>query len=160
VSAHLILLDLIILIILDKEYKSCSSSLCSFLHPSITPSYFRSNILLSTLFSNTLSLCSSLNVRNQVSHPYKTIGKVIVLCILIFKFFDSRQAEISFWTEKQQTFPDFSLHLIFSWIKLWSACKIKFWRCLKPQVLDGFYKQSLHEERNFLAKTCSQYFFR
>jgi polysaccharide pyruvyl transferase WcaK-like protein len=28
------------------------------------------NILLSTLFSNTLNLCSSLNVRDQVSHPY------------------------------------------------------------------------------------------
>ena len=30
------------------------------------------NILLSTLFSNTLSLRSSLNVTDQVSHPYKT----------------------------------------------------------------------------------------
>jgi polysaccharide pyruvyl transferase WcaK-like protein len=35
------------------------------------------NILLSTLFSNTLSLCSSLNVRDQVSHPYRTTGKII-----------------------------------------------------------------------------------
>jgi hypothetical protein len=32
----------------------------------------RPNILLNTLFSNTLNLCSSLNVRDQVSHPYKT----------------------------------------------------------------------------------------
>jgi hypothetical protein len=30
-----------------------------------------SNVLLSTLFSNTLSLHSSLSVSNQVSHPYK-----------------------------------------------------------------------------------------
>jgi polysaccharide pyruvyl transferase WcaK-like protein len=29
------------------------------------------NILLSTLFSNTLNLCSSLSVRDHVSHPYK-----------------------------------------------------------------------------------------
>jgi polysaccharide pyruvyl transferase WcaK-like protein len=29
-------------------------------------------ILLNTLFSNTLSLCSSLNVRDQASHPYRT----------------------------------------------------------------------------------------
>jgi hypothetical protein len=35
------------------------------------------------LFSNTLSLCSSLNIRDQVSHPYRTAGK-IVLYILIF----------------------------------------------------------------------------
>jgi hypothetical protein len=37
------------------------------------------NIFLSTLFSNALSLCSSLNVRDQVSHPYRTRGKIIVL---------------------------------------------------------------------------------
>jgi hypothetical protein len=30
-----------------------------------------SNILLSTLFSNIVSLCSSLWARDQVSHPYK-----------------------------------------------------------------------------------------
>ena len=35
------------------------------------------NILLSTLFSNTLSQCSSFNVSDQVSHPYKTKGKKI-----------------------------------------------------------------------------------
>jgi hypothetical protein len=38
-------------------------------------SLFVPNILLSTLFSNTLRLCSSFNVRNQVSHPYKTTWK-------------------------------------------------------------------------------------
>jgi hypothetical protein len=32
-------------------------------------SLFGPNILPSTLFSNTLSLCSSFNVRDQVSHP-------------------------------------------------------------------------------------------
>jgi hypothetical protein len=53
---HLILLDLIILTILDEEYKSRSSSLCSFLHSSGTSSVFRSNIHLSTLFSNTLNI--------------------------------------------------------------------------------------------------------
>jgi hypothetical protein len=35
---------------------------------------FDPNILLSTLFSNTLSLCSSLNIRDQVSHAYRTSG--------------------------------------------------------------------------------------
>jgi polysaccharide pyruvyl transferase WcaK-like protein len=46
--------------------------LYSFLHPSVTPSLFGPNILLNTLFSNILSLCSSLIVRDHVSHPYKT----------------------------------------------------------------------------------------
>jgi hypothetical protein len=33
-------------------------------------------IILNTLFSNTLSLRSSFNVNNQISHAYKTTGKV------------------------------------------------------------------------------------
>ena len=40
------------------------------------------NILFNTLFSNKLSLRSSLNVSDQLSHPYKTTGKIIVLYIL------------------------------------------------------------------------------
>jgi hypothetical protein len=56
--------------ILGEEYRSLSSSLCSFLHSHVTSSLLGPNILLNTLFSNTLSLCSSLNVSDQVSHPY------------------------------------------------------------------------------------------
>jgi len=41
------------------------------------------NIFLNTMFSNTLSFLSPLNVSDQVSHPYKTTGKIIVLYILI-----------------------------------------------------------------------------
>jgi hypothetical protein len=54
------------------------------------------NILLSILFSNTLSLCSSLNVRDRVSHSYRTTGKIIVLYVLILKFFDSRREDRGF----------------------------------------------------------------
>ena len=49
--------------------------LYSFLHSPVTSPLLGSNILLSTLFSNTLSLCSSLNTSDQVSHPYKTKGR-------------------------------------------------------------------------------------
>jgi hypothetical protein len=51
------------IIILGEGYKSRSSSLCSFLHSPITSSLFG---------AKTHSLCYSLNVRDQVSHPYRT----------------------------------------------------------------------------------------
>jgi hypothetical protein len=35
---------------------------------------------INTLFSNTFSLCSSLSITDQVSHPYKSRDKAIVLC--------------------------------------------------------------------------------
>jgi hypothetical protein len=89
---------LIILIILEEECKLWSPSLCTFLQPPVTSSLFGPNILLSTLFSNTLSLCSSLKVRHQVSHPCRTTGKIIVLYALIFMFLDSRREDIRFWT--------------------------------------------------------------
>jgi hypothetical protein len=44
------------------------------------------NILLRTLFSNILSLYSSLNIKDQVWHPYKTTEKITVLYNLIFTF--------------------------------------------------------------------------
>jgi hypothetical protein len=73
--------------------------LCNFLHSPISSPLFGSNILFRTLFSNTLSLCRSLNVRNQVSHPYKTTGKIMVLYILTFTFLDSRREDKRLWTE-------------------------------------------------------------
>ena len=77
--AHLSLLDLITRTILGEEYKSFSSSLCKLLHSPVTSSLLGPNILLNTMFSNTLSFLSSRNVSDQLSHPYKTTGKIIVL---------------------------------------------------------------------------------
>jgi hypothetical protein len=49
---------------------------CNFLYPPVILSLLNSNILLRTLFSNTHG------ARDKDSHPYKTVGKIIVLCIL------------------------------------------------------------------------------
>ena len=57
------------------------------------------NVFLSTPFSNTLSLCSSLSVRDRVSRPYKTTGKIVVLNILIIMFLDSKLEDKRFCTK-------------------------------------------------------------
>jgi hypothetical protein len=63
---------------LGEEYKILSYSLCSFLHSPVTSSLLGPNVLLNSLFSNILSLRSSLSVRDQVSHPYKTTGNTVL----------------------------------------------------------------------------------
>ena len=77
--AHLILVDFITRIILGEVYKLFSSSLCDLLHSSVTSSLLGKNILFNTMFSNTLSFLFSRNVSDQVSQPYKTTGKIIVI---------------------------------------------------------------------------------
>ena len=77
--AHLILLNIITRTISDEEYRSLRSSLCRFLHSTVTSSLLGPNILLNIQFSNILSLHSSLTVSNQVSHPYTSTGNIIVL---------------------------------------------------------------------------------
>ena len=83
--AHLVLLAFITRTF-GEQCRSLSSSLCSFLHSLITSSLLGPNILLNTLFLNTLSLRSSLNASDQFSHPYKTNDKIIVLYILTVLF--------------------------------------------------------------------------
>jgi hypothetical protein len=68
------LFDLTILIILSEEYKVWSSSFC----PSVTSNPLDPSTLLSTLFWHTLIVCSSFNVRDLVSHQYRTTDSITV----------------------------------------------------------------------------------
>jgi len=88
---HDILLYLITLIISGEAYRLCSSKFRSLLQPIAISFVLKPNILLSTLFSNALNPCSSLSVRDQVLHPYKTKDEIMVLYILTFMFRESRQ---------------------------------------------------------------------
>jgi hypothetical protein len=85
--------------IFGGDYISYSSSLCSFLHSPVTSSLLGPNIPISTLFSYNLCLCSFFRKRDQVAHPYKTIGGIIVLYILIFIFLESKLEDKRFCTE-------------------------------------------------------------
>jgi len=60
----------------------------------VTTSLLGQNIVVSTLFSNTLSLCSSLSASDQVSHPYKTRSKCTVLSFLIFIVLDRKMKRV------------------------------------------------------------------
>jgi hypothetical protein len=83
--AHLILLNLITLME-RTSYEAPHYAIFSSL-PSLPPSKVR--IFSLTTCSQTPSiLCFSLSVRDQVSHPYKTTGKIMGLYILIFKFLE------------------------------------------------------------------------
>ena len=86
---YLILLDSVTHIIFGEECRPQSSSICSFLHPPVTSSVSDPNIFLNILFSNSLG-SYSYNVTDQVSHPYKTTGKIKVLYMWIFIFLDSK----------------------------------------------------------------------
>ena len=84
----------------------------------VTSSLLGPDILLSTLFSDTLSIRYSLNVRDQFSHRYRK-DKITVLYVLIFIFLDRKLEHKRFCTEWYQAFPDFNLPLISSWIEFW-----------------------------------------
>jgi hypothetical protein len=72
---------------------------------------FSPHNLLSTLFSNTLSLCSSISITDYVSHPYRTTGKIILLYILIFMFLNSRNQKMEIFKNQKKGEHVWRLHL-------------------------------------------------
>jgi len=67
----------------SEEGSSLSPSLCSFLHSPVTSSLQAQNILLNTLFSNTLSLRSFLNVSDQsVNRIQVVVFRIVYFCFV------------------------------------------------------------------------------
>jgi hypothetical protein len=89
--------------------------LCNFLHSPLTSFPLGANILLSTLFSNTHSLCATLNVRDDVLRPHKTTSRIMVSYILTLTFLDSRRENRKLWTLV------FYLLLVPSCMQFWSV---------------------------------------
>jgi hypothetical protein len=63
-------------VIIAGEYNSWNFSSCIFIQYPVISFSIGQNIFFSVLFSNTLSLCSWLTVRNTVSHLYKQQTKL------------------------------------------------------------------------------------
>jgi len=67
-----------------EEHKLCCSSLCTFLQSTLTSSALRPKYLPQLLILEHPKPLSSLNVTDQVSHPYKTSGTFTLMFVLIF----------------------------------------------------------------------------
>jgi hypothetical protein len=82
----------------------------------VTSSLLDPKTFLSTLFLYTLSLCFSLSLEEQVSHPYKRTGEIIV----IYKYISSLYIQITFRKTKDplyttlKTFECKMYHVLFS----------------------------------------------
>jgi hypothetical protein len=128
-SAHFISFDFITQIIFAEEYRSLSSSLCSLLHFPVTSSLLGPNIphhpILEQLQATFLSLCDRPSF-TPIQNKKQNYNSVYFI-LHIFGWKSERQISCA---ECQQTFSDFSLLLISSWMEFWFVIVVsKYWNC-------------------------------
>jgi len=118
---HLILLDVITQIILGVAWQTNHKAprYAVFSKPA-TSFLLDPNIFLSTLDSNAISLCPSLNMTYQVAHPYKTTRKIMLLYIFIVLY--SKLEDPRFCNEWQQSFPQCALNFFVTGILICHGC--------------------------------------
>ena len=96
-----------------QNYKTHRFGVLTILNPTLVSSYLlppRPKYLPQhPIFLHPHSPCSSLSETDQLSHPYKTSGKIIFPYILIFVIWDIKQEYRRFWTEWSQAFSQFNL---------------------------------------------------
>jgi hypothetical protein len=100
--AHLIFLDLFILIIFNGGNQVIFSVII-FLHLF----GFIYSLKHPVLTQDTLNLCSFRNVRDQISRPYKTTGKIKLLYVLICTSLEGRRGGKRLWTDGNKPSPNF-----------------------------------------------------
>ena len=91
--------DLINRTTFGDEYWSQSSSLYSLLHSCLTSSLLDPNVLLSTLFTNILTLHSSLNEERRNFTPIQTTGKYKILNIFNYIFLERKVGRNNFFSK-------------------------------------------------------------
>jgi hypothetical protein len=69
------------------------SRFCSVNQPSDSSSLLVPNHLFGNQFPDTANLCPFLDMRNELSHPYKSACKIAVLYALIFIVLDNRRKD-------------------------------------------------------------------
>jgi hypothetical protein len=132
-------LDLICLMIFGDEYKTWSSLLWNFLHSPVTSSLLVPNTVL---FSNTLCLCTSLSLRDQVSHSYKTTGRIMVLFMFNLYIPGQQVGRQETLNRMVASIPRINPLLISSCMQFWS---INNW------TLPHFQKTHSHSAHNYFA---------